>query len=160
EHQLPSLPRDNRGDASNHSPTTRRIATYRRPGGGDANLSHRRPVSCPASLVSCSLPAACLCWHSLVYSSFIPPHLSPRTWSCLMQPLRVVAFALMASLAVANVSHATKFSVLLGSAEEPACVVSNPLYQSSGTSGDNPLFEGRALILDPAELWQGAPATL
>lgn len=77
-----------------------------------------------------------------------------------MQPLRVVAFALMASLAVANVSHATKFSVLLGSAEEPACVVSNPLYQSSGTSGDNPLFEGRALILDPAELWQGAPATL
>jgi hypothetical protein len=77
-----------------------------------------------------------------------------------MQRLSTVVFACLASLAVANVSHATKFAVLLETSTEPACVVGNPLYTGSGTSGENPLHGVTALTLYPAELWQGAPATL
>lgn len=77
-----------------------------------------------------------------------------------MQRLNIVVFACLASLAVANISHATKFAVLLETSTEPACVVGNPLYTGSGASGENPLYGASALTLYPTELWQGAPATL
>lgn len=80
-----------------------------------------------------------------------------------MQRFGVVAFTLAISVVAANISHATKFTVLLSSPpspQEPAAVAGNPLYQGSGTNGTNPLHKARALVLDPTELWQGAPATL
>ena len=77
-----------------------------------------------------------------------------------MQRLHVVSLALAASLAIAEAAHATKFAVLLSSPNEPACVAGNPLFQGSGNNGVNPLNEARSLVLNPGELWQGAPATL
>lgn len=80
-----------------------------------------------------------------------------------MQRFGVVAFTLALSLSVASISHATKYTVLLPSPpspQEPAAVAGNPLYQGSGTNGTNPLHKARALVLNPTELWQGAPATL
>jgi len=77
-----------------------------------------------------------------------------------MHRTAVSVLGLLASLVVAAAAHATTFSVLLGDPQDPEIVCANPLYQGSGASGDNPLFEGKNLRLSPGELWPGAPATV
>ncbi|BBO36088.1 PEP-CTERM sorting domain-containing protein [Lacipirellula parvula] len=78
-----------------------------------------------------------------------------------MQRSSVAALALMVALASVNVSHATKFAVLLGSPQGSAVIAPNPLYTSNEPEV-NPLFHHDVFGLgfDPTELWQGAPATL
>ncbi|WP_428306949.1 PEP-CTERM sorting domain-containing protein [Lacipirellula sp.] len=78
-----------------------------------------------------------------------------------MQRSSVAALALMVALTSVNVSHATKFAVLLGSPQGSAVIAPNPLYTSNEPEV-NPLFHHDIpeLGFSPTELWQGAPATL
>lgn len=77
-----------------------------------------------------------------------------------MQRSSIAALALMVAMTIANVSHATKFAILLESPQQPIALASNPLYDSDDVV-HNPLFHDvRGLALDPKELWQGAPARL
>jgi hypothetical protein len=75
----------------------------------------------------------------------------------------VLLVSLAALLLFPNLARATKFAILLGDPPQPdapPAEVKNPLYEGSGQSGTNPMYETKSLRVNLLDAWPGEPATL
>jgi hypothetical protein len=76
---------------------------------------------------------------------------------------RILALALAVLVVMQSSASATNFAILFGERpkdDDPPATIKNPLFQGSGNSGDNPLFEAASISVNPIDVWPGIPATL